>query len=119
MYEFVVYLYQQGRLDAAESMMVMDRLVNRRPPLGRLAVREGLLSVKEVMAILAAQSGQAQRLRFGETAVQLGYLTASDLEWLLRAQQALVNKDPVGTIAELTGLDPSELRGLYRRHEAA
>lgn len=119
MYEFVVYLYQQGRLDAAESMMVMDRLVHRRPALGRLAVREGLLSVKEVMAILAAQSEMAPRLRFGETAVKLGYLTAGDLDWLLRAQQAMVNKDPVGTLVELTGLDRDELDRLYRRHEAA
>ena len=119
MFEFVVYLYQQGRLDAVESMVVMDSLVKRRPPIGRIAVREGLLSVKEVMTILAAQSDAGPRIRFGEMAVRMGYLTEGDLDWLLRTQQAEVNRDPVSTLAELTGLDPSELRGLYRRHEAA
>ncbi len=119
MLEFIVFLYQRGRIDAVEAMMVMDRALQRRPAIGRIAVREGLLTVKEVMAILSAQAGQSPRRKFGETAVQMGFLSADDLRFLLAAQARASAGDPCATVGELTGIPAPELRGYYEQFSAA
>lgn len=118
MLEFIVYLYQQGRLDAVEAMMVMDQALRGRPPIGKIAVREGMLTVKEVMAVLSAQAEQHPRRKFGETALQLGLLTEQDLRWLLRAQAQAASKDPCSEVGALTGIPQPELSAYFARFQA-
>jgi len=115
MLEFIVYLYREGVLDAVEGMAVLDRALQRREPIGRIAVREGILTVKEVVKVLEAQAGTSPRVRFGEAAVRLGFMTQGDLEWMLRNQERCAGGDPVVVLAELTGLTEERLRDLHRR----
>jgi hypothetical protein len=67
----------------------VDALVRReeeRLPLGQLAIEEGLLGVRQVLDVIRTQHVQPG-LRFGELAIELGYLTDSEVTTLLMLQQ--------------------------------
>jgi len=88
--ELTVHLYQLGLMDAETALKVLAARIDRRVPLGRLAVERGLLTVKDVMRVLANQADDPAGLRFGEMAVSLGLLSLEELEWLLREQAKAV-----------------------------
>jgi hypothetical protein len=88
--ELTVHLFKQGLIDAETAMTVLSARVDRRTPIGRLAVERGLLTVKEVMAVLTQQADEPGGLRFGEMAVSMGLLSMEELQWLLREQHRAV-----------------------------
>lgn len=80
-----------------EEEAIMDALANQNKqtiPIGKMALREDLLNVKQVLQILNVQSDTAKR--FGEIAIELGFLKKKDLEMLLELQIKL--RPPIGEI---------------------
>jgi hypothetical protein len=63
---------------------------SRRPRIGELAVHEGKLTVSQVFRILEYEATNGGM--FGENAVKLEYLSASDLYQLLQEQAAATPK---------------------------
>lgn len=82
---FAVQLYELGVISADEFAEAVSRQMALRPQLGVVAVRQGKLSEEQVATICKAQ-GKAGGKRFGETAVDLGLLTAGEVDELLTAQ---------------------------------
>jgi hypothetical protein len=79
-------------ISASVALEALDRYVETRVPLGRLALAEGLLKLGPLLHILDEQLGEASvgdSRRFGEIAVKLGYLDELQVEALLAAQAEL------------------------------
>jgi hypothetical protein len=53
--------------------------------LGKIAIKHGMLTVKQASAIFAAQADDGGK-PFGEMAVELGFLTTEQLNWVLVEQ---------------------------------
>jgi hypothetical protein len=74
------------------ALEALDRFVETRIPLGRLAMAEGILKIGPLLHILdeqLAEGSVGDVRRFGEIAVALGYLDAIHVEALLAAQAAV------------------------------
>lgn len=99
--EFILYLHRTQQLGDAAAMHILQTWAARRPLIGSVAVKKGMLSVKDVMAIVSAQA-VAPRRRFGSTAVALGLLTELDVRRLLR-EQARLQPEITEVFEELTG----------------
>jgi hypothetical protein len=65
--------------------MKFDYQHNRMPPVGQLAMEEGVLSARQVFKVLRCQSGIPHE-RFGEVAVGMGMMTPAELQRLLMIQ---------------------------------
>jgi hypothetical protein len=79
-------------ISATVALEALDRFVETRIPLGRLALAEGILKVGPLLHILDEQLGEGSvgdSRRFGEIAVALGYLDEVHVK-ALRAAQAAV-----------------------------
>ncbi len=80
-------LVNRGIVDEAA---IFDALTFQRKkiiPMGALAIRELLLNREKVWKILNAQSNTPKR--FGEAAIELGFLKKKDVEYLLGLQVKL------------------------------
>ena len=86
---FAVYLYQMGKITGDQFAQAVTRQLSERPLLGQLAVKEGKLTVKQIMQVFAVQADQPQK-PFGQIAISLGYLTEKELSDLLRLQSESV-----------------------------
>ncbi len=107
--ELTIHLYQTGVITAEMGMQVLSARVRRRTPIGRLAVDQGLLTVKEVMTVLQLQADHNTEVRFGEAAVSMGLLTAEELDWLLRSQtRAMPSEESL--LREMTQVTEDNLR---------
>jgi hypothetical protein len=84
---FAQYLVDNDVIAAEEALQALDEQRRRTPPIGRLALKKGLLNMKQVFAILAEQPETG--LRFGEQAVFMGYLERPSMEALLEEQRRL------------------------------
>lgn len=76
-------------ISAAVALEALDRYAETRVPIGRLALAEGLLTMGPLLHILDEQLGEAtmgDARRFGEIAIDLGYLDEVQVEALLAAQ---------------------------------
>jgi hypothetical protein len=76
-------------ISASVALEALDRYVETRIPLGRLALAEGMLKVGPLLHILDEQLGEGSVgdcRRFGEIAVALGYLDEIHVKALLAAQ---------------------------------
>lgn len=84
------FLLERGVVTPRQVSSAIDRQRESRPPLGRLAIEQETLSARDVSAILHWQQATSPR-RFGEIAVELGYLSEGEIERLLalQAQQTL------------------------------
>jgi hypothetical protein len=82
---FAQYLVDNNVIAAEDALQALDEQRRRTPPIGRLALKKGLLSMKQVFAILAEQPETG--LRFGEQAIFMGYLERPDMEALLEEQR--------------------------------
>ena len=79
------YLLSSGIATSAQITDALERQRSSRPPLGELAVCEGVMRSRDVEAVLAWQ--RFDRMRpFGEIAVDLAFITSGQLERLLRLQ---------------------------------
>ena len=77
-------------ITATQALSALDRFHQARVPIGRLALQAGLLEMGPLLHVLDEQIEQATRgepRRFGEIAVELGYLSERDVEGLLRRQR--------------------------------
>jgi hypothetical protein len=78
-------------ISASVALEALDRFVETRVPLGRLALAEGMLKVGPLIHILDEQLGEGSVgdcRRFGEIAVALGYLDEIHVRALRAAQAA-------------------------------
>lgn len=84
---FEAYLVRSGIVSADELVDALERQSRRRPPIGRLAVTLGKITMKQAFHIVSVQP--VTKRRFGELTIELGYLTERDLENLLLEQVRL------------------------------
>jgi hypothetical protein len=112
--EFVIWLFRIGRLSPDRAMCVLDRHLQHRRPLGRVALAEGLMTQAQVDDVLARQNRERPRARFGEIALRMGYLSIQGLERLLVAQQRDI--PPVDVVlARVGGVPLDEQSALMNR----
>lgn len=79
-------------ISAPAALDALDRYAETRASLGRLALSEGMLKIGPLLHILDEQLGEASigsARRFGEIAVELGYLDETQVAALLEAQSEL------------------------------
>ena len=82
--KFGLYLKKKGLITADELVVAIDYQHSRMPPVGQLAMEEGVLSA-QVFKVLRCQSGIPHE-RFGEVAVGMGMMRPADLQRLLMIQ---------------------------------
>ncbi len=78
------YLLKNNQITPDQFADVMDYQDNHRAKLGLIAVSEGLLSIKQADELNRLQALQDKR--FGDLAIEKGYLTDADISHLLRLQ---------------------------------
>ena len=88
---FGTHLVERGLISADNLVAAMEEQVRQKPPIGRLALREGVLLVEQVWEILSLQADHwlkepPPHRRFGEIATSLGYLAPSDVTRLMDLQ---------------------------------
>ncbi len=84
--ELELALVRSGLVTADDYVDALGRREEERLPLGQLAIEEGLLGVRQVLDVIRTQHHQPGQ-RFGEVAVEMGYLTAAEVAALLVVQQ--------------------------------
>ena len=97
---FSVFLMRSALLGVDQVSEALSRV---RPPaakLGEIAVRHGVMTSAEVERVLAAQQLGGRRQRFGEVAVDEGFIDGPTLAALLGCQQ----EDPVAVAQSLVEL---------------
>lgn len=82
---FGIYMMRRGVLSAEQLIEALDEQMSLQPPMGQLAIEEGVLSVREVFAVLRTQADTANG-RFGDAAMQLGLLDRGQVANLLMLQ---------------------------------
>ncbi|MBA4015723.1 MAG: hypothetical protein C0483_00900 [Pirellula sp.] len=116
---FEVFLVRERIISADQLVAALERQSRRRPPLGRLAVTTGKITMKQAFQIVGLQS--TQQRRFGELAIELGYLTPYDLSELL-SEQTRLQPSLTEVLLEQKCLSRDDLRAAqaryYERQEA-
>ncbi len=108
---YLQYLVDKNILDEVVALDVRDQQHRETPPIGRLAVVEGVLDMKQVFTIVNAQGDSDQR--FGEVAIQLGYMKTQQLLILLDIQRT--KRPGLNGIIEGMGLaDAKTLKALRK-----
>lgn len=82
---FGLYLKAKGIISAEQLVSAIEAQNAANVPIGQLALEEGVLSAREIFAVLQAQSTSPQE-RFGDMAVQMGLMTRQELMQLLMIQ---------------------------------
>jgi hypothetical protein len=117
---FLVHLLDLGLLTADQSVTVLRHLATHSIPLGRIARVEGMMTTHAVMDTLSLQAARPGA-RFGELAMELGFLEEGQISALILAQirrQPRV-EDIVVELGLLTQEQVTEARRtfLHRREE--
>lgn len=82
---FLQDLLEQSLLTPAEGERIAAWASRQQDPIGIIAVEHGLIVGRQIDEVLERQ--RFNGLRFGETGVELGYLTDSNVRTLLEIQQ--------------------------------
>ena len=82
---YLQFLVDHNILDEVAALDVRDKQQQETPPIGRLAMAEGYLTMKQTFNVVNAQ-GNSDR-RFGELAMEMGYLKTPQLLILLDIQR--------------------------------
>lgn len=118
---FELFVYESGLISSEQLAHALRVQLSRRPLLGELALKTKLLSVRDVMKILAAQADQPVS-QFGQLASELGIATNESIALLLM-EQSRMTPDFGDILVELGYLTPYTLekaREDYRvEHHAA
>jgi hypothetical protein len=113
---FGMYLKNKGAISAEQLVAALEVQMNTLVPIGQLALEEGILTARQIREVLRAQSG-APRIRFGELAVELRFMTRDEVTRLLMIQAD--RRRPLAEILLWQGvLTPSQLSvelAAYRR----
>ncbi len=91
---FLEHLVANEVIDAEAALKVLDEQRAQTPPIGRISLLKGFLTMKQVFEILKSQVDSG--LRFGEQAIVLDYLTENELTELLEEQ--IASKPSIGGI---------------------
>jgi hypothetical protein len=83
--KFGLYLKRKGILSADALVAALEYQQSRMPPVGQLAMEEGVLSARQVFQILRCQSDLPHE-RFGDVAVGMGLMSPKELQRLLMIQ---------------------------------
>jgi hypothetical protein len=83
--KFELYLVERSLITLENFVAALDKQQGSRVPIGKLALSEGLLQVRDLYTILDDQAKSRQR--FGEIAIRLGFLTLEQVDHLLVLQQ--------------------------------
>lgn len=83
--KFGLYLKSKGVIDAEQLVAALIYQQCRVPPVGQLAMEEGVLNAREVFEVLRCQS-ELPHERFGEVAVGMGLMSPEELQRLLIIQ---------------------------------
>lgn len=111
---FGLFLVQHGRVTADDVLQALDHQRQCEVPIGKIALRERMLSVRQVFDVLNHQV--ESRTRFGEAARHLGYLTTEQVDHLLETQRRA--RPPIGQILlEMRAIDPPTLAGELDRFQ--
>ncbi len=108
---YLQFLVDQNVLDEVAALDVRDMQQQETPPIGRLAVVEGVLTMKQIFRILNAQ-GDSDR-RFGELAIQMGFMKTPQLLILLDIQRT--KRPGLNKIIMEMGLADSKTLGTLRK----
>lgn len=84
--ELELSLVRSGLVSADDYVEALGRREEERPPLGQVAIEEGLLGVRQVLEVIRSQHVDPDRL-FGEVAIEKGFLTTQQVATLLMVQQ--------------------------------
>lgn len=82
---YLQFLVDRNILDDVAALDVRDVQQQQTPPIGRLAVVEGYLTMKQIFSIVKTQCDSDDR--FGELAIKMGYLKTQQLLILLDIQR--------------------------------
>ncbi len=82
---FFEFLEASGKLQLDDAHRAHLEEVCFRPRVGELALKKRVLAVDQIAQVLAAQAGTTRR--FGELAVDLGFLKEGDVVQLLEQQR--------------------------------
>ena len=67
--------------------------VARQPSLmGRIAVSAKLITQEQLLEALRAQDHMGKTKRLGDILMELGYISQAQLDWLVRAQATLIER---------------------------
>lgn len=103
---FGTFLVERGLATAEQVLKAIDWQARSRPLIGRVALQTGKMSVEQVFDTLNRMPTIGKR--FGEVALESGYLTEGDLAELLRLQQ---QTRPLGELlVEAGALSAAQLR---------
>ena len=83
---FCIYLHEEGLLTERDCLRAIRTVCDRTPPLGRLAVKEGFLTVGQLRELLDRQA--ELRRPIGRLAVEAGFLTDTQVQALVDKQRA-------------------------------
>ena len=93
------YLVQQGKVSAEAFAQAAWLHYQSRLPIGKLALKKGVLKMHQVFEILG--ESKKKNKPFGETAIALGYMDEDQLARLLMLQQRMAT--PVDELLEEAG----------------
>lgn len=103
---FATYLVKRGLVSPAEFVEALERELYSRPPLGRIALLERKITMRQLFSILKDQSDSHQP--FGKIAVDLGFMSEEDLGNLL-LKQANCKPDMIDFLVEMGVIDQATL----------
>jgi hypothetical protein len=83
--QFGLYLKNEGVITAEQLIAALEFQQHRLPPVGQLAIEEGILSARQVFQILRCQTDLPHE-RFGDVAVSMSLMTPAELQRLLMIQ---------------------------------
>lgn len=81
---FEISLVRRGLIEAEDLVAGLEMQLRSRPPIGRLAIERGKLSISQLFDVLKKSAGTNEPL--GKTAIDLGFITKQDLADLLLLQ---------------------------------
>jgi hypothetical protein len=82
---FGLYLKNKGVISAEQLVSALEAQLATIPPIGQLALEEGIISPRDIFDVLRAQS-ESPNERFGEIAIGMGLMTRDQLMRLLMIQ---------------------------------
>jgi hypothetical protein len=98
---FGLYLKKNRIITAEQLVAALEVQLNTLVPIGQLALEEGILSAREIFDVLQAQNDSPSE-RFGDVAVEMGFMTRDDLMRLLMIQAD--RKRPIAEILVAQGV---------------
>jgi len=109
---FLQFLLSSDAISEEHALQALDLQRKRTPPIGRLALKQGYLTMRQVMEVLGLQVDTD--MRFGEIAIQQGFIDPQQLDELLYGQRAM-RTQICDILLELEAIDEPSLNDMRRR----